>query len=98
MIEVPVKAIPELVKKAYELSKPIGMGFMHFREGGLSDEEVKNLIDWDDKTPVRMDYVLGRCCKFNIYKKGDKFEMRDTWYDHSDSDQDQMLEIVLKHL
>ena len=82
MIDVTGVNMVELVKKAYELSRPQGMGMLHYQPDPLTDEEAKALISEDGT--VSLDYVKGRSCKFNIFNRDGKFEIRDSWYDHTD--------------
>ena len=85
MIEIQEHQIKELVKAVYNMSEPVGMGFLHYTPEDLTDEEAKGLIDMASKTcVVSMDYVNGRQCKFSIFKVGDKFAVANSWGDHSD--------------
>ena len=79
----------ELVKKAYELSRPQGLGMMHFTSEPLSDEEAKSFIEKDGT--INMDYVKGRACKFNLFVKDGVESLRDEWFDHTDGDYDKLL-------
>lgn len=107
-IEIPKDKIRDLVKKVYEMSRPVGMGFLHARDGELSEEDTDALIDlktlnatdrFGRFTIVHMDYVHGRQCKMNVAvfkakNMEDKFYIRDSWYDHSD----RQLKELLDHL
>lgn len=46
----------------------------------------------DKKIALTMDYVHGRCCKMVVWKEGKQLWIRNTWYDHSDYDLEQLLE------
>lgn len=94
MIEVTNLNLVDLVKKAYLLSKPQGMGFLHYMEGDeLSDIEATNLIDYGNPCiAVSMDYVKGRSCKFAVFNNEGKLFIEDIWYDHSPEDLDKLLE------
>jgi len=77
----------EFVKKTYELSSPQGLGFLHAKGGGLTDEEAKKFINNNPKYGnciISMDYVHGRACKMQVFKEGDRLEIRDSWYDHTE--------------
>ena len=99
IIEVSVDELPTLVRKAYELSVPQGLGFLHARDGELDQESVDEIITRGEKDPflaVSMDYVHGRSCKFGVRRS----EVRDfespltisyPWYDHSKDDWDQLI-------
>lgn len=70
------KATPEQVLKIGENaatnSKPVGMGFIHFRPGPISFETRQ-----PPENELHLDYVQGRMVKLNIWKRGDHWEMRD---------------------
>jgi len=89
MIDVTGVNMVELVKKAYDLSRPQGMGMLHFTPDPLSDEEAQDFIQSNGE--VHLDYVRGRACKFNVFNKDGKFEIRDSWYDHTDK---QLVELM----
>jgi len=95
MIKVTGADPVELVKAAYDLSKPQGMGFMHYQEGSLTNEEAKSLVNEnDDRLVVSLDYVKGRSCKFNVFKQGNDLFIREDWYDHSPTQLNTLLERV----
>jgi hypothetical protein len=86
----------KLVKKAYELSKPIGLGRVHFKPNHqLSDDEAKTYILGNSLfrrehqrsiLVVAMDYCLGRACKLTVYAKSDRPDrllMDYPWKDHT---------------
>lgn len=83
MIEITGCDLVALVKKAYELSTPRGLGFLHAQPGGLTDEQAASLVKADSRWPVSLDYVIGRAVKFNVYRDGEKLYTNDRWYDHS---------------
>jgi len=86
MIEITGSDLVEAVKAAYDLSRPQGLGLMHYEEGELSDEEAKRLVDdTDARMPVSLDYVKGRACKFDVYRDENKLFINDAWYDHSEA-------------
>lgn len=75
-----------LVKAAYDLSVPHGLGFLHARPGSLTDEQASMLINDDKTSPVSMDYVLGRAVKMTVIRMDDKLFIAPRWFDHSDAD------------
>jgi len=84
----------ELAKKVYELSLPQGLGFLHFQEGGLSNMEAENIVELykdDFNLALGMDYINGRACKFNVWKKDGKLYINNSWYDHTDNQLQQLL-------
>ena len=65
----------KFVAKAYELSKPQGLGFLHYEEGGLSESEIDEIIEaggtgWNNRlTDMNLDYVKGRSVKMNVFNR-----------------------------
>jgi hypothetical protein len=98
MIDVTGIDLIRFVKKVYDLSFPQGLGFLHFQSGSLKDEEAKVFIHEKDKyNIVDMDYVKGRSCKMNIFKQDNKWFIKDSWYDHTDKQlQELLLEFNIK--
>lgn len=95
MIEITGCDLVKLAQEAYNLSKPQGMGFLHFEEGGLSDKDAAALITEDRPIgPLRMDYVKGRACKLTVFRDGDKLYIPDSWYDHSQTHLETLLERI----
>jgi hypothetical protein len=82
----------KFLQKAYELSKPQGLGFLHFEPGGLSDSEAQKFVKMcSDARGVNYDYVNGRSMKLHIdIENGESF-IQDSWYDHTGS---QLRELV----
>ena len=96
----------ELAAKAYEVSKPQGMGILHFTPGPL-DTGTLNEISTDEWSSVwgknmflKLDYVKGRALKVDVVRTEHdktnlpeecKLWMHADWYDHSPS---QTLELL----
>ncbi|MBA7555464.1 hypothetical protein ES705_48127 [subsurface metagenome] len=77
----------KFIREVYKLSIPAGLGQLHFKEGGLTDEEAEEILDeWksDPKFCLNMDYVKGRACKMIVFKEGKKLYIRSPWHDHTD--------------
>ena len=97
MIDVTAAPLLDLVKAAYDLSKPQGLGFIHARPGDLSDKDAQDIIDYEKPgsgIAARMDYVHGRACKLTVYKKDGKHFIQKPWFDHSDTQLAQLLSNV----
>lgn len=97
MIEITGIDLKKFAQKVYELSVPQGMGFIHAKSGGLSDEDAQALLDKeknDSRIALLMDYVHGRACKMTVFKEEGKLFMRDSWYDHSDWSLSQLMKFV----
>ncbi len=72
-----IKGIPlkEVIRAFYEEAIPVGMGMLHYRPGGISDEEIEKIIKSggtafgykDEHTVVNLDYIAGRRVKTRIY-------------------------------
>jgi hypothetical protein len=77
----------KFAQKAFELSRPQGMGFLHAKAGDtLSEDEAKQFIRSEQgKDTLSMDYVKGRALKLHVRQQdnGD-FQLSDSWYDHTD--------------
>lgn len=78
------------VKTVYNLSKPQGMGFMHFTPEDMTDEEADAVLAVqrpNSRYPICLDYVKGRACKMNVARgeEGEEHKLfiLSTWYDHS---------------
>jgi len=82
------------VQVVYSLSKPQGMGYMHYVPGELPREEAKKLVREDHDFPVTLDYVKGRACKFHIQRKDGDLWTNDSWYAHSKEDFENLLSIL----
>ena len=96
MIDVTGIDLVKFVQKCYELSVPFGLGALHFTSQPLSDEEAEKLIAVTGRgdIAVSLDYVGGRACKMHVFKKGDRLEITDRWYDHTNEQLSQLLEHV----
>jgi hypothetical protein len=90
-IEITGVDLAKFAQKAYELSVPKGMGFLHFREGGLSDSDAKMLVRDEGRIALNMDYVHGRGCKMTVIREDEKLYIDDRWYDHTDEDLEDLL-------
>lgn len=90
--------LPVLVSKAYELSSPQGMGFMHARDGDLDADTRDSILEEGKEHPrnaVSMDYVHGRSCKFRVQRNDDgQPVVRYPWYDHTRHQFDQLIEAM----
>lgn len=84
--------LKKFVKEVYNLSQPQGLGILHYREGGLTDEEAESILaEGTPHHPVDMDYVHGRACKMVVFNNDDKLTIPDRWYDHTDN---QLIELL----
>lgn len=95
MIEITGVDLVKFIKKVYDLSVPQGMGYLHFKEGPLSDDEAQALIDrkeYGGHIKVSLDYVRGRACKMTVFKDGDRLWIPSRWFDHQDFHLNDLLE------
>lgn len=86
-----------LVQQAYVLSQPRGLGFLHHVAGDvLSDHDAAALIaeSGSRSIAVNLDYVKGRGCKLVVFRRGDRLEMNDAWYDHTAEQLAALLKVV----
>ena len=96
MIDVSASTPLELVKAAYALSRPQGLGVIHAVDGPLSEADAQAILDEQPpggRLVASMDYVHGRACKFTIYRHDEKMWIRGRWFDHSNHRLAQLLEI-----
>ena len=90
----------QFIKEVYKLSVPAGLGWLHFTEGELTDEEAKGILDiWknDKHFALDMDYIRGRACKMTVFRKdreGKEIFIRSPWYDHTDIQLAKLLKAV----
>lgn len=97
MIDITGVNLVEFVKKAYELSRPQGMGYLHFTQDPLSDDEANYIISksQNERFAVDMDYVKGRAVKMGVRRTivddSVRLEIRDKWYDHTE---EQLLDLL----
>lgn len=94
-IEIKESQIIPAINAAYNLSVPVGMGFLHYTPEPLTSEELNELAVFHSNS-ISLDYVKGRGVKFNIFREtvnGEyKYYIREKWFDHSE---DQVL-LLLK--
>lgn len=96
-IDVTGVDLVKLIKEAYNLSEPQGMGFLHYKEGPLSDSEAQEMLDAYEGIAgiaVSMDYVHGRAVKLTVHQDGDQLYVYKNWFDHGEV----KMEILMKHL
>ncbi len=94
MIEVTHCKLTDIAKAAYDLSEPVGLGFLHYKEGSLTDEEAEALVAANEYTPLSLDYVKGRCCKLTVWANGGRLYISDSWYDHTPEQLQTLLERI----
>ena len=85
-IDVTDVDLRELIKAAYDLSRPVGLGRLHYRAGELDDETIDDILGSADNYNVRlcMDYVHGRAVKLTVLKDLDGgLYICNPWFDHS---------------
>lgn len=96
MIDVSGCDVRELVRAAYDLSVPQGLGFLHYTPDSLSEEEIDEILAMPSMAHclVNMDYVKGRACKFNVWQEGESLQIANPWYDHTDAQLTELLRRV----
>lgn len=89
MIDITGVDLVKFAQKVYELSAPQGLGFLHFTPQPLSETDAKRIVENSKGhyggVVLDMDYVAGRACKMVVWEKDGKLVIRDSWYDHTDS-------------
>lgn len=97
-IRVPAEKLRDLVRKAYDLSAPQGMGFLQYRDGSLPDQVLDQIVEthngWNHG--VYMDYVLGRAVKLSIERDDEGYFIHDSgrWFDHSAEQYRELLTVL----
>lgn len=86
MIDITGTDLRKFIAKAYELSAPQGMGFIHYQEGAIPEAKIDEILDVKNKFCVAgMDYVLGRAVKMAVYEKNGRLLICDKWFDHNEA-------------
>lgn len=77
-----------VIRAAYDLSRPQGLGFLQATQGPLDEEALTNIKALgNSQYAARMDYVHGRAVKLTVRRDGDKLYIdADQWFDHWMSD------------
>lgn len=72
MDKISIKGLSKakLLAGLYNKSRPLGMGFMHFTPGDMTETQAQELID--DNPEGYFDYVQGRVMKVRL--EGDEFD------------------------
>lgn len=89
--------LPKVIAKAYDLSQPQGMGFLHAKPGGIPEDVLQQILVRSDagddhyRKAIRLDYVQGRAVKLGIHfdAAAGTYYLEDTghgWFDHSDAE------------
>lgn len=96
LIRVTGVDLRKLVAAVYANSRPQGLGFVHHREGEMPRDLVEDFVGTVKLSGpglvFYMDYVLGRACKFAMYRcENDDLWVRREWPDHSELDFRRML-------
>jgi hypothetical protein len=86
MIQLGNVDLVKFAQAAYALSKPQGMGRMHYIPGELQEWDARELVRQEGDCVLSMDYVHGRACKMNVFRNATGgLEIREAWYDHTDA-------------
>ena len=86
LIDVTGVPLEKLMRTAYAMSSPQGLGFIHATEGGLDDETLAEILErgkTDTMYAISTDYVRGRSLKFRVRRIDGRHYLRNQWYDHS---------------
>lgn len=105
IIQIPEDKLVALIEKAYELSRPQGLGFLHYQEGSMPPGEAQKFIDYSNsnrnvtgRKDIYLDYVSGRAVKLSIWHDKDQnvYFMEDigTWFDHTASQWEQLKSVL----
>lgn len=97
MIDITNLNLRKLVQGVYGLSDPVGRGYIHYTNGPLSDDQADAIIEGSGTGNfiICMDYVGGRCCKFNVWKdENNRLWIRNEWDVHTDEQLKLLLDIA----
>lgn len=85
MVEITGTDLREFAKAVYDLSRPQGLGMLHYTTEPVTDDLIDHYInDSDDQIALSMDYVRGRACKMRVFREDGKLFIPQLWYDHTD--------------
>lgn len=96
-LEITGVDLPALVKAAYSLSQPQGMGVMHFVEGDLPDQEAIQIAARADERYLNVDYLHGRAVKLSVFREDGRLFIQKRWYDHTVAQLAQLLTAIGMH-
>lgn len=74
-----------LIRAAYAASVPMGLGFLHARDGELDEETVEAILNHARKFRgglINMDYVHGRAVKLWVREDNGRRYVQLNWFDH----------------
>jgi len=96
MIDITGVDLVRFVKEVYALSVPQGMGVLHAQIGAMSNEDAETLVNRESMPHVALslDYVRGRACKMTVFRNGERLEIDDKWFDHTDAELAELLRRV----
>ena len=85
---IPDNRLNATVRAAYDLSRPQGMGYLHFDEKPMTKGQAEQVIASSQRgNRVSLDYVSGRAVKLSIFRDDAGWFLEDNgrWFDHSAS-------------
>lgn len=96
-IEITGVDLVKFVQAVYDLSAPVGMGFLSFKPGPLPEAQAKEIVDRQATmrgSSLSLDYVAGRGCKMHVRRDDEgRLWIDERWYDHSS---DQLKELLTR--
>jgi hypothetical protein len=104
-IKVSRASLPAVIAKAYELSQPQGLGFLHAQPGGIPTDKLAEILARSDGASITflkgvgLDYVQGRAVKLHIHydeAEGHYVEDNGRWFDHSESQWQELKTFILE--
>lgn len=78
--------LSDLLRRAFDMSRPQGLGYLHHRPEPLTDAEA-DLCFEGGPVAASADYIRGRSVKLTVWRRKDApgYEVHDHWFDHSDT-------------
>jgi len=86
MLDITGVDLRKFVRDVYDLSRPQGLGAMHYAPGPLPEHMIDAILAKRYASVIiSMDYVVGRACKMAVIQTEDgKLQIHTPWYDHTD--------------
>lgn len=100
LIEITDVDLRGFVRHCYDLSRPQGMGHIHYKPGPIPDEVLDGIMSTyspeaghggNPGVALNMDYVLGRAVKMTVTAVRERWFIRPYWYDHTDGQLKELL-------
>lgn len=96
-LEITGVDLPSVIQAAYALSVPVGLGYLHHRDGPLDPQQAIQIVARADKDFVNVDYLNGRAVKLTVHRDGERLFIPKRWFDHTVAQLAQLLTDIGMH-